>query len=301
MFRQTLAQIKLISYFLPDPQRAERAMTVLIYCSFKLCRKVLTKDLLNVLRKREVGTNEVENCVARLDKNSTYKSRDVEIVKFIMKRKLHNAEFEEKKIRKEFTLRSSEYDRIVPRKSNADIAFKSLMRTETDKIWRDGKFKNWRKINFLTSKYQKQSNPAVEIRHISYRDLELDNLGGVQCQVNGSEPRLYGGVEIGSDAIDVLKKDPNFMILSSIDTTEIEIEIEKGLTKARYELMSRGESNKNQSTDDDDTDEVVPQPREELDKPLNYANLRATDIPTVQRLGQPKNATIKKRKDNGQN
>ena len=91
------------------------------------------------------------------------------------------------------------------------------------------------------------------------------------------------------------------MILSSIDTTEIEIEIEKGLTKARYELMSRGESNKNQSTDDDDTDEVVPQPREELDKPLNYANLRATDIPTVQRLGQPKNATIKKRKDNGQN
>ena len=47
-----------------------------------------------------------------------------------------------------------------------------------------------------------------------------------------------GGGEIGSDAIDVLKKDPNFMILNSIDTTEIEIEIEKGLTKARYELMS---------------------------------------------------------------
>ena len=94
-------------------------------------------------------------------------------------------------------MRSSEYDRIVPRKSNADIAFKFLMRTETDKIWRDGKFKNWRKINFLTSKYQKQSNPEVEIRRISYRDLELDNLGGVESQVNGSEPRLYGGLRLG--------------------------------------------------------------------------------------------------------
>ena len=63
MFRQTLALIKQFSYVLPDPPRAERAMFNFIVCSFKLCRRVLTKNLLSELVKRGVGTNEVEKCV----------------------------------------------------------------------------------------------------------------------------------------------------------------------------------------------------------------------------------------------
>ena len=73
------------------------------------------------------------------------------------------------------------------------------------------------------------------------------------------------------------------MVLNSIDKTEVEVEIEKGLAKARYELMNRkGEDEDNMSGH-----------QEEFSKTLNYANLRATNIPTVQRLYPPKPASIK--------
>ena len=42
MFRQTLAQIKLLSNNSPDALRAERAMYNLVCCNVKLCKKVLT-------------------------------------------------------------------------------------------------------------------------------------------------------------------------------------------------------------------------------------------------------------------
>ena len=63
MFRQTLALIRQFSYVLPDPTRAERAMYSFITCSLKLCKRVLTKELLNDLVKCGIGTNEVEKCV----------------------------------------------------------------------------------------------------------------------------------------------------------------------------------------------------------------------------------------------
>ena len=43
MYRKTLAHIKSISIYLPDPSRAEKAMHELMSCSVKLCKKVLTK------------------------------------------------------------------------------------------------------------------------------------------------------------------------------------------------------------------------------------------------------------------
>ena len=86
MFRKTLAQIRFTSNFLPDPQRAERAMCNFLNCSIKLCKRVLKKDLLNNLYKHGVGTNDVELCVYKLSRNSTRKCRDNEIVKFIMKK-----------------------------------------------------------------------------------------------------------------------------------------------------------------------------------------------------------------------
>ena len=95
----------------------------------------------------------------------------------------------------------------------------------------------------------------------------------------------------------VLSKNPKFMVLGKIDETEVEVEIEKGLMKARYELMGRGEDTDNQEsvTDDNDEDEQAVQ-KERLDATLNYANLRATDIPTVQRLYPPEPASMWKEK-----
>ena len=291
MLRQTLALIKIITMFLPDPPRAERAMINLVMCSFKLCKKVLTKDLLSVLAKRCIGTNEVENCVKKLCRSSVRMDRDNEMIKFIMNRKLRDATYQEREVRKEYKKRNYEYNQVVPKGCITDLQLKTIMGFETDKIWRDGKVKNKNKINHLTNKYHKKGHIEERIRNIRFRDVDL---GLMEVNENlGNEPRLYGGIEIANNARNVLCKDPNYMMLDPINSTEIEVEIEKGLAKARYELMGRSEDEDSDGSKDGEggTDCQV-----EPNKTLNYANLRATDIPTVSRLHPPKPASIKKEK-----
>ena len=83
--RQTLAQITFISNFSADPVRAERAMHNVLCSSVRLCKRVITKDLLNDLYKNGIGTNEVEGCVEKLCKNMINKIRNHNIIKVIMR------------------------------------------------------------------------------------------------------------------------------------------------------------------------------------------------------------------------
>ena len=292
MFRQTLAYIKLISIISSDPSRAEKAMINLVTYSFKLCKRVLTRDLLNVLVKCNVGTNEVENCVKRLCKSSVRMRRDTDMIKFIMKRKLLDANYDEKEVRKEYGKRTHEYNKVIPKGCPTDMYFRALMETETSRLWREGKVKNRNKVVTLTNRYSPSQDMDTEIRHVRYRDAELSSIG-VEEHV-GNIPRMYGGAEVRSSAVNILSKDPNFMILDRIDDTEIEVEIEKGIAKARYELMDCSEDEAD--ADDGGGGGGNKRDKVELNKTLNYANLRATDIPTVSRLHPPRPATIKKEK-----
>ena len=286
MFRQTLAHIKLLSYVSPDPPRAERAMFDCITCSLKLCKRVLTRELLRTLVKCGVGTNDVENVCKS---NVGGKKRDVSMIKFIMSRKLRDANIEEKRVRREYGKKSMEVNKVIPKGSDVDIRFRVTMRYETEKMWEKRKDKNRRKVCSLTKKYKPKEHMEEEIRNIFYRDTELENMernGRSRSIGNINEPRLYGGVVVSADAVSILGKDPNFMILDQISKEEIEVEIEKGLAKARYELMDcdNGGIGEGEGT------------KEIHNNTLNYASLRATDIPTVARLYPPKPSTITKEK-----
>ena len=74
----------------------------------------------------------------------------------------------------------------------------------------------------------------------------------------------------------------SFMLLDRINKEEVDVE--KGLAKARYEIMDCGDEV------DEEGSKGVP------DKSLNYATLRATDIPTVARLCPPRPSTLEKEK-----
>merc|ERR1712208_44420 len=63
------------------------------------------------------------------------------------------------------------------------------------------------------------------------------------------------------------------------------VEIEKGCTKARYHFM--GEDNNNNNDENLKAFDFE-------NKVANYANIRATDFPTVQRLYPPKPSTIRR-------
>ena len=63
MLNQTFAQIRNLSYQLPDQPRADRAMHQLLCTNIKLTRKVLTVNLIRTILKRNIGTNDVERYV----------------------------------------------------------------------------------------------------------------------------------------------------------------------------------------------------------------------------------------------
>ena len=271
-----------------------------VLCSnVKLCKRVLTKDLLSDLYKHGVGTNEVEGCVERLCKNMTNKIRNQNIVKVIMREKVRDAQAEIQLIRRQLRQNDREFHRYIPEKSHGDNVFKAGVKNVTEKIWRDGKRKNKRKLKHLKRKYQGEDSENEEIRGIRYRDVEIERERNDERENSArNEPKMYGGVQLDPDKIDILSKSPNFMILGKIDETEIEVEIEKGMMKARYELMGMGEEDGEGVAEGEQTEgeEQGRRQREELDKSLNYAHLRATDIPTVQRLYPPKPATLRKEK-----
>ena len=63
MYRQTLAKIKNLSQLLPDPNRAEKAMYNVLSFSVKLCRRTLTRNVINSMIRNNVCTNDVLHCV----------------------------------------------------------------------------------------------------------------------------------------------------------------------------------------------------------------------------------------------
>ena len=223
MFRQSLALIKQFSYILPDPPRAERAMCDFLTCSFTLCKRVLTKELLSDLVKCGVGTNEVERCVEILSKSSMRKTRNIKMIKFIMNDKLLDSKIEEKRVRKEYERKRAAFNRIVPVGSEIDTWYRILLRIETERLWVEGKNKNKSKIRVLTERYKPKEVMEEEIRNVKYRDNELGNHEEGTSQNTINEPRLYGGVEVSENTRTVLSKDPNFMLLDCIDKTEIEV------------------------------------------------------------------------------
>ena len=304
MSRQTQAKIKLLSAILPDPNRAEKAMFNLLLCSIKLCKKTLARNVINMMIRNSLCTNDVQKCVKTLCQrnNVTFVRRSNKIRKFLMADKLQDTENERRCANREFIKASEEYNKVIDRSSPSHNIFQVVKDFETKKVWEEGKNKNNKKIQHLIRK-QRTNNDIKEhrIRNIKFKDEEFkdNNLVGNGNEGDthigskgGNEPRIYGGAEISDEALSILSKDPNYMVLDRVDIESVRTGVEIGLTKARYGWMSDDP----EETVVDGNNVVQNSTQRDLDNTLNYANLRATDIPTVQRLYPPKHGTIQQEK-----
>ena len=271
----------------------------LLYCNVKMCKKVLTKDLVNRMHRCKIGTKDVLCYVSKICKNSKNKHRESILKDILMKEKLEDTKYEVRMARREFGWKYKEYHDFVSKDSRTDIFFRATMQAITWRVWHMGKQKNNNKIEFLKQKCNPLGNGSInedkgEIRGVIYGDKKLERVVS-PCGDGGNEPRIYGGASIEDSGRKLLEKDPNFMILGVIDMMDIELGIELGFAKARYDLMQ------------DNEDEV---PEEELrrnihgqregeptvsatPKSVNYASMRATEIPTVPRLFPPQPGTVK--------
>jgi len=276
MFRETLAQIKHISNLLPDPTRAERVMHARLMSNNKLCKKVLARDLLSVLYKQKIGTKVVDDCVKNLCRGSTHRKRKEKLTRFIMKDKLEDSEREVKEAKREYHMKTKEYRKQIEEGGSADKLFKNIMKRDTEKTWTEGKRKKQKKIKTLIERKDEENgekqNETNEMKTIKYKDTELEKIEKQQGNDHSytNQPRLYGGAQIDCKVAKVLSKDPGFMILNNINDIEIEVEIEKGLTKARYELMSRGQDEDEIEKENGEKTQEQSH-KEEINKVLQYS------------------------------
>ena len=105
------------------------------------------------------------------------------------------------------------------------------------------------KFGFLTNKWKSSGNERnnENIRNVKYSDQDLEDVvvGDVDDNIIA-----YGGVNVSENMKAVLGLPPKLMTYNKIDTVQIETEIQKGLAKARYSLMSEGQ-------DDDDLQDTL--------------------------------------------
>ena len=252
-----------------------------------------------MLYKKEMGTREVEISIHTLCRGD--RDRKNRIRRVIMKDKLQDTEKEVKKARRKFRADTEKYRREIGQQRAADEAFRVVMKREVEKAWKVGSKKNQRKIKTLADRRRQESieqfeNNQEDTRFISYKDSDLDQLQAGINQENRKNIEIYGGAEINDNVEKILSKEPGFMIHANIDEVEMEVEIEKGMAKARYELMSRGDTEDEYGGDweeEEEEKERNSQKETGLNKTLQYSNLRATDIPTVQRLHEPKQGSLR--------
>ena len=68
------------------------------------------------------------------------------------------------------------------------------------------------------------------IRNINYSDIWLESV----AEVENTEAVQHGCVILSDDEKTALKMSPAFMMYNKIDEENVEVEIEKGMVKARY-------------------------------------------------------------------
>ena len=284
MLRQTFAFFKVLSNETINPMRSDKAMHNFWCLNVKLNKRVLIVNLLNSLKNLKCGTNDVMHTASSMSKSSCRESSKDNYVKILMKEKLSDAVYDEGKVRRQFEYWRAEYYRNVKRNSLIDNEFQDLMHAYVGKIWKEGKEKNKNKINHLLNKWKPVQNnfPAVgKLASVKFRDEDLS----ADLDDKNKEPVVYGKVELSENASSVMRMNPKMMIYENIDEWNLEVEIEKGFTKLRYQLMRKNDEN---DGDDDENNEVC----DLQNKVIDYAKLVATDLPTVQRLNMPKHSSI---------
>ena len=238
---------------------------------------------------------------------------------FLMKDKLEDAESEIRKAKEMYIKSTEEYKIEIGFGGPVDAMFRNVMERETGKVWKEAKRKKTNKIKRIieVKKHFRQENKRKEalkedpkMKAIKYKDDDLDGMRN-DTEESSNQPRIYGGITLEENQKNLLHKNPKYMIHRNINELEMEVEIEKEVAKARYELMRRNEESSSEESEDEegsnspemrrDTNKSTKSkqrkkrrrcPNIDANKVLQYSNLRATDFSTVPRLMEPEHGTI---------
>ena len=144
MSTSAFAYIHTLSLETQQPEQASKAMHLYFTTGLKLTRRVQTTNLLNTLRRQNIGTNEVEKwsriCGGQM--SSHIKNNDRKLVSSAMKMKVEDAQWNEKQMKKKFLVSKTQYRNVIKRNSFINVEFQKLLKSELGKLWQQRKEAN---------------------------------------------------------------------------------------------------------------------------------------------------------------
>ena len=165
----------------------------------KMQRSQLTVNLLRKLQKRGMGVNEVEFFAKKSSGVGPRKEeRRRRTVQLIMKGKLEDALLVLRWSKERFRSKLSKVDRRWGHERATMTAFRTILTREAERVWKDGKDKNKKKLEHLERKWR--NNPRTEVEGV-WRGVKIGNneLEEEMAAEEAKAPQKYGGVVSNAD------------------------------------------------------------------------------------------------------
>ena len=278
----------------------------------KMTRKMSKLLLLQKLRKRGIGVNEVEEYARKeigRGNGGGEQFRQVrrkEIVRALMKSKVRSAEVELEETRRQFLKVDSYLRRRWGQHREAMSRYSTILQAEVRREWEDRRGKCRDKIDHLERKWvrarreQLRPEPEREENHLEgilYRDVDLrrraEEEGRDLDQVRA--PLIYGGIQPTNQEAAAMALPPKFATFGRISEEEMEVEAELMIAKVKWELRAREE----RAVEGEEEGGGKWTPEWELEQQkekevyceetstMDFANRRVTDMPTCRRTIPP--------------
>ena len=213
----------------------------------KFTKRALTTLLLRRLLRRNTATNDVANFIKKIPRKFHQNQMKVRM----MRTKLEDAIYQERKMRNLFT---SRYDYLMRRWGHNYYfrrQFNMIMQEETRFVWTTGRERIQKKADNLAKKAHTapaRAQGIVEDHGIaaaaSVAPVVITSDAGLEAQfgpVQREAPVVYGEVDITEPEAALAGLGPKFCVTPRLSMEDVQVATEELLAKMRWEDRSRDE------------------------------------------------------------
>ena len=252
----------------------ENAMRQMMKLTNARIRMEYVSDLLEQLLKMNIGTNDVENNVKRMLQDNEGSRRKV--IRCVMRQKINNTKHELRNIKRRETKYWREI-RPILLNNGIEIGFNRAWSKEKRTNRMMYKVTRKQKVEWLRCKHKNPGNYIPdEYNGITIKDQELGEDYKKEC-------KIYGGVEVSENERKAASLAPKHTVYGDINEVECETEIEKGLTKYRWKVISKEKELMIQQNEELRKESKKEEYRDDAfdfkNKVFDYRNSKSTNLP----------------------
>ena len=257
---KSASEIKTISYYCTDPERAYLRMLSCVKAAEKYICKIVTRNMYNKLIMLKVGTNEVVTTARRVIGRENEKLQEREMIRIMNIRK-RNVEKEMKCCKYEWFKAKSAMKLYLNTEYTRKMYLK-IERIHKQFVWNKKVTSSKKKVTFLGKKKEQRyhtgtrekqnmrrraekdmtNNKHMQKRNNKYYSVTDEELKTEEIRPIDKNYEVYGNITLSEPEENCLSLGPKYMVTPKIDKEDFEVEVEVECVKTRLEIAERERS-----------------------------------------------------------